>query len=230
MKKIIILFVSILTVANSFAQDKAFQKGDFSIGLGAGFAGYGTTATNAYDQLFWNGSAIVTQRVDTTENSGAISAVFPLTLEYGLSNWFGLGARVAYNKYYANGDSTNLNIKPTVYGFDGDLMLNFHFIKTVHFDMPLSIIVGYSGFTYKVNDANKSMAKDNGLNYGFALTPRIIVGKHIGLFVNVGYMGYNYPSMVFSNSTDSNLNDDNNQEFSLKGSGVNLGLGLICKF
>jgi len=230
MKKIALLFSAIvILITNLSAQDKAFQKGDFSIGLGAGFGVYQTTSTYSINAIDPNGD---TYRLGVTDQGGAAAAIFPLTLEYGLTNWFGLGARAAYSNYATNGDSTNNNIKPKVYAFDGDLTLNFHFIKTVHFDMPLVIIAGYSAFTYKTNDALQNKAKDGGFNYGFMLNPRILFGDHIGMFFNLGYMGYNYPSMVYSNMNDSNLNDNYQDDlnFTLKGSGANIGLGLIVKF
>ncbi len=80
-------------------------------------------------------------------------------------------------------------------------------------------------------DNGNAMAKDNGLNYGIALIPRIYFGDYIGMFFNLGYMGYSYPSITFSNNSDSNLNNDNNKNelFKLKGNGVNIGIGLIVK-
>jgi hypothetical protein len=52
------------------------------------------------------------------------------------------------------------------------------------------------------------------------------------MFFNVGYAGYSYPSLRFSDKTDSNLNEngDYRSTFSLKGNGANIGFGLIGKF
>lgn len=231
MKKIMIfLFCFGFLSATTYAQDKAFQKGTFLIRVGAGFAGYGTKATDVKDEWVWNGSAIVKERVTTHKNDGAASLMFPLTLEYGITNWFGAGLRGAYSKYYANADSTNNNTKPTVSSTDLGVMMNFHFIKTVHFDMPITLLVGYSGFSYKTNDVFNSMAKDAGYNIGVGLNPRIYFGDHVGMFFDLNYTSYTYPSLLFSNSNDSNLNDNANEVYTLKGNGANVGLGLIVKF
>lgn len=231
MKKISLFIVLVISFVQSLmAQDKAFKKGDFSIGLGVGMAGYGTNYHEEYDALVWTGSAIVNQRQVLTKAGGAVSVIVPLTVEYGLTNWFGLGGRFGYSKYIANGDSTNNHIVPTVHSIDGDIMLNFHFIKSPHFDMPLCVTVGYSGFSYLTNDAAGDKAKDDGVNFGLALNPRIYFGDHVGMFFNLGYMGYKYPSVLFSNNSNSDLNSSNNETFWLKGSGINFGLGLICKF
>ena len=96
--------------------------------------------------------------------------------------------------------------------------------------MPLSFYIGYSNLKYITHDNFGSMAKDNGISYGFALVPRIYFGDHIGMFFNVGYAGYNYPSLQFSDNTNANLNELNNWIYSLKGSGANIGIGLVGKF
>ncbi len=243
MKKVTLFVLVFCTSFSGLkAQDKSFQKGDITVGLGIGVAIYGTKIHEEYNSQIWNGSGISTVRIANDTTDGAASTIIPVSVEYGLSNWFGLGARFGYSKYFANADSTNNNIKPTVRGLDLDLVLNFHLVKTKRFDMPISLIVGYSNFNYKANNPNSnptplpdngnSMAKDNGLNYGIALVPRIYFGSHVGMFFNVGYMGYNYGSITFSNNSDSNLNDDNNQDrnFKIKGNGFNIGIGLIGKF
>nr|MDQ3048352.1 hypothetical protein [Bacteroidota bacterium] len=64
--------------------------------------------------------------------------------------------------------------------------------------------------------------------FGIELQPRIYFGDHVGMYFNVGYAGYSYPSIEFSDN--QNYYNSNNFKFTLKGSGVNLGLGLIGKF
>jgi hypothetical protein len=241
MKKIILVFSVISLFVNvSNAQDKAFHKGTINVDLGIGFAVYGTKTHQEYDTKQWNGTSIVDVRIKKDTNDAAASTIIPICVEYGLTDWFGIGARFGHSKYVANADSTNNNIKPSVRGLDADLLLNFHLVKGKHFDMPISLMVGYSNFRYKANNPNTApigssdngdaMAKDNGLNFGIALVPRIYFGEHFGMFFNLGYMAYRYPSIIFSNNSDSNLNDNNNELFKLKGNGGTIGIGLIGKF
>jgi hypothetical protein len=243
MKKTLVTIAAVAICINSVkAQDKAFKKGDIVVDLGVGFAVYGTKNHNEYNSRVWNGTSISTVRITEDTTDATASSIIPISVEYGITNWFGVGARFGYSKYIASSDSTNNFTKPTVRGLDADLLLNFHLVKTKRFDMPLSLIIGYSNFKYKANNPNtnpanlpdngNAMAKDNGLNYGISLVPRIYFGDHIGMFFNVGYMGFNYGSITFSNNSDSNLNDDDNQDqlFKLKGNGVNVGIGLVAKF
>lgn len=229
MKKITLLLAGIILLVNSVKAQKAFEKGNVTIDLGVGLGIYGTKLHEERDVQVWTPSGVTTIRETNDTTDGAAATIFPLKFEYGITNWLGIGARFAYSKYIAGSDSTN-NTKPTVTGLDAGLILNFHFIKTKRFDLPLSVTIGYSNFRYKANDAANSIAKDNGLNYGVALIPRIYFGDHIGIFFNLGYVGYNYPSMLFSNNKDSNLNEEDNYEFKFKFNGANLGLGLVLKF
>lgn len=229
-KQFSILALSLFFVISAVAQDKAFQKGNFLIRVGGGFAAYKTKTHNEYDAYGWTGSGFGKIRVKKDTTDGAASLMIPVTLEYGITNWFGAGLRGAYSKYYANADSTNNNTKPTVGSFDIGVMMNFHLIKTVHFDMPLTLLVGYSAFTYKANDPANSMAKDGGYNIGVGLNPRIYFGDHVGMFFDLNYVSYHYPSMQFSNSSNSDLNATNNQVYKLSGNGANVGLGLLVKF
>jgi hypothetical protein len=236
MKKTLFLafFLSLITL-HLFSQDadeKAFKKGNFIITLGAGMGGYGTEMHESYlaDSAYWDGTNLSWYKVqkDTTRNSGAVSVVIPLTLEYAVTNWLGLGLRGGYSNYL--GKDSTVSQDPKVSCIDVDGIVNLHFIKSKHFDMPLCINVGYSIFTYKAMDALESMAKDNGINFGLGLNPRIYFGEHFGMHFDLKYAAYVYPSLNFSNSTDSNINDNNQEKFSLKGKGLNFGLGFQYKF
>jgi hypothetical protein len=225
MKKfaIIIIACAFLT-ENLNAQDKAFEKGNVVIDIGTGLGLY---ATKSHEER--TNSLNIRIAKDTTD--GALSAIYPVCFEYGVTNWLGLGARFAYANYLTGNDSTTGN-KPKITGIDADLLVNFHFIKTKRLDLPLRVTVGYSSFKYLANDIAGTQAKDNGFNFGVALIPRIYFGNHIGIFFNLGYATYNYPSLKLSNNSDSNLNDDAGQNYllHLKGSGANIGLGLVVKF
>jgi len=237
MKKTVLAFAAALLLTGAVsAQDKAFKKGDMSLEIGAGFGIYGTHSydTRNVDQVVISGGVPtvvkVRQSKDTTD--GAVSAIYPITFQYGVTNWLGLGARFAFAKYIASSDSTNNNTRPTVTGIDADIFADFHLVKSKHFDMPIRVTMGYSNIHYLANDANDSKAKGGGLNYGIALVPRIFFGDHIGIYFNLGYAGYNYANLIFSDKQDSNHNTDNGQDlkYRLSGNGVNIGLGLVGKF
>lgn len=218
MKKIILIAIAVLSIAASTnAQDKAFKKGDITADLGIGFGLYGTKI----HQRFGSYSR------DTTDAAG--SSIYALKGEYGVTNWLGIGARFAFANYIEERDSIT-GIKPTSRGIDAGLVANFHLVKSKRFDMPISLMIGYSHFSIHSNDQWSTLAKANGLGYGIALLPRIYFGNHVGMFFNLGYMGYNYPNIKYSNNTDSDLNKTWDADVSLKANGVNIGIGLIGKF
>lgn len=230
MKKTTLTFVAIvLLITTSKAQKKAFHKGAVVVDLGIGISVYKTDLEDAYNGQVWNGTSFTTTRIkkDTSDVSGA--TVYPLNIEFGLKNWLGIGARVAYSKYFSEKDSLS-GIKIGVRGIDAGLALNLHLIKTNRFDMPIGVTIGYSNFMIDSKDSLNSIAKDNGLNYGVVVVPRFYFGEHIGLSINAGYMVYSYPSILFSNKNDSNINNNNDRVFKLKASGVNIGVGLLIKF
>lgn len=232
MKKLTLTIAAVALFLNfTKAQDKAFKKGDITVDLSAGFDLYGTKLHTEYNQQVYDlsGSHTVRYTHDTTDGAGG--SHFPLKVEYGVTNWLGVGARFNFSNFIEETDSIT-HIKPTTRGIDAGLVLNFHFIKSHRFDMPLSLTFGYSHFSIHGNDTAQTMAKANGLGYGISLMPRIYFGEHIGMFFNVGYMGYNYKNIIYSNKDYSNLNKQSFQDakFSLKANGLNMGIGLILKF
>jgi hypothetical protein len=252
MKRIILYFLfttfslSLLTAQ----EDKAFHKGSITVDPSIGFAIYGTKSHSEHDEDYWTGTSIATKRVveDTTDAAG--STIYGLTGEYGVTNWLGIGFRFAYSHYiqetqhdsvYTTSGLMTYTYKPKARSVDFGINVNFHLVKGKRFDMPLCLTFGYSNFKLANNnpdtdpsgyDNSGAIAKDNGMNYGILLMPKIYFGKtqHIGVAFHVGYMGYKYPSLEFSNDFDANLNDDNNWKFRLNGNGFNIGIGLSIKF
>ncbi|CAN5446065.1 hypothetical protein BH10BAC1_BH10BAC1_12140 [soil metagenome] len=231
-------------------EDKAFHKGTITVDPSIGFAIYGTKSHSEYDENYWTGTGTGTRRVKKDTTDGAGSTIYGLTGEYGVTNWLGIGARFAYSHYiqeekhdtvfFPTGIKT-FDYKPKARSVDFGINVNFHLVKGKRFDMPICLTLGYSNFKLTNNnpdtdpssyDNSGAVAKDNGVNYGILLMPKIYFGKeqHVGLAFHIGYMGYNYPSIKFSNNFDSNLNDDNNSTFKLKGNGFNIGIGLSVKF
>ncbi len=252
MKKLLFsFFIACFSFSVINAQDdKAFHKGSITIDPSIGFAIYKTKIHAEFDEDYWTGSAIAKRRVVEDTTDGAAATIFGLNGEYGVTDWLGIGFRFGFSKYIAEEEhdtvyvglvQTVYNYQPKVRSIDFGVDVNFHLVKGKRFDMPLCLTMGYSNFKYSQNnpdtdpsskDNSGAGGKDNGLNYGIHLKPKIYFGKaqHVGILFQVGYMGYTYPSILFSNNNDSNLNDENNWEYKLKGSGFNMGIGLSVKF
>jgi hypothetical protein len=252
MKKITLtLLLATFTLGFLSAQeDKAFHKGTITFDPSIGFAIYGTKSHSEHDHDYWTGTSIATKRVVEDTTDGAGSSIYGLNVEYGVTNWLGIGVRFAYSNYieetqhdtvYSFSGMQTYTYKPKARSVDFGINVNFHLVKGKRFDMPLCLTLGYSNFKLSNNnpdtdissyDNSGGVAKDNGFNYGILLMPKIYFGKtqHVGIAFHLGYMGYNYPSIKFSNNVDSNLNDNDNSSYRLKGNGFNIGIGLSFKF
>jgi hypothetical protein len=251
MKKILLLLSACFVFIAVNAQDeKAFHKGTITADANIGFAIYGTKVHSEHDEDYWTGTAIGKKHVveDTTDGAGA--TIYGVQGEYGVTNWLGVGARFAFSNYIEETQNDTVNsftgqtvytYKPKARGIDFGVNVNFHLVKGKRFDMPICLTLGYSNFKYWQNNPDTdpssynnsgSKAKDNGMNYGILLCPKIYFGKeqHVGVAFHVGYLGYNYPSFLFSNDTDDNINDENNWKYHLKGNGFNIGVGISAKF
>lgn len=254
LKKLTLVTLALTSLSASLnaQDDKAFHKGSITIDPSIGFAIYGTKVHTEYDEDYFNISTLTIDKRRVVEDTtdGAAATIFGLNGEYGVTDWLGIGFRFGYSKYIAEEEhdtvyvgltKTTYSYQPKARSIDFGLDVNFHLVKGKRFDMPLCLTVGYSNFKYSRNnpdtdpsskDNSGEGGKDNGMNYGIHLKPKIYFGKaqHVGLAFHVGYMGYTYPSVLFSNNSDSNLNDENNWEYKLKGNGFNIGIGISVKF
>ena len=248
MKKITLIALVICTsISATYAQDKAFHKGSITIDPSIGIVVYKTKSHFEQDSIYNN----VTVRSTKDDEDGAAATIYSLTAEYGVAAWLGLGFRFGYSNYFeeTKKDSAfNFNTfkydyysyKPEARSIDFGLNVNFHLVRGKRFDMPICLTIGYSNFKYSENnpdddlssnDNGNAVAKDNGMNYGILLMPKIYFGEaqHVGLAFHIGYLGSNYPSITTSDNSDSNLNDNSNALFKLKGNGFNMGIGLSIK-
>jgi hypothetical protein len=247
MKKIILVTAAFCFLLSGLkAQDeKAFHKGSIAIEAGVGLAIYGTKIHTESDQKVFTGSGFVTKRIVDDTTDGAGSTIYTINGEYGVNDWLGLGLRFGYSNYFEDTEhdtifGTAYTYKPKVRSVDFGLNVNFHLVKTKRFDMPICVTLGYSNFKYWQNNPNSNfpglpdnggaMGKDNGMNFGILLVPKIYFSDHVGMYFNIGYMGYKYPSIAFSNNSDADLNNDNNWKYTLKGNGFNIGVGIAAKF
>src|SRR5665213_2750800 len=98
MKKFTLLFIGIAILSSILkAQDKTFHKGLIVVNLGIDVSGYKTNIQDAYNNKVWNGGSFSTIRIQKNSTDGSGAAIYPLTIEYGLKNWLGVAARVAYS-------------------------------------------------------------------------------------------------------------------------------------
>ena len=227
MKKItLLLLAACLFTLHSKAQEKSFQKGRLIISLCANGAFYADKYHEERDSSFLTRITHVAK----DKKDQALAGVFPLSIEYGLTNWLGVGVRGAYTKFIDNPDSTYKYGKPKVTSTDVGLTLDFHLIKTVSFDMPIVINAGYSSFTFLQNNSVNSSAKATGYNYGIGIQPRIFFNKHFAMFFNIAYSGIDYNKIKYWDNAVSSYNDTQNASGTLKASGANLGLGFLVSF
>jgi hypothetical protein len=208
MKKIIAI-VLLLNAIQGNAQ-KSFERGTNVISAGADLG--------VYDYV----SKINSSSLSST--SKAANKSLSLQYERGIRNWLGFGAKVQMVDYFTKKDSI-LGNKPSVKSFDGIIFLNFHFARTNRFDMLAGFNLGYSQINWEARDASITEANGGGSVLDFHIQPRFYFGNHVGMFVNLSYLNYNYTNIDFTNST-SQAND----VLDLKGGGVNFGLGLQAKF
>jgi hypothetical protein len=222
MKKFLLIITSLAVFSlavfsNGKAQDDAFKQGNVAIGLGLGFGVYITEFHSTYKGAYHH---YITE--------GAVCMMYPLTAEYGVTDWLGLGGRFAYSDFLTQRDSQT-GFKRSIRIIDADMMVNFHLIKTDKFDMPIVVTAGFSNYRLAENDALHNVRKDNGINYGLSLNPRIYFNDYVGMYFVFGYGGFNYSNLTYSNDRAKNINPVGTK-ITLRGDGTNLGMGLTVKF
>ncbi len=161
---------------------------------------------------------------NTKDTSGALNRTFSLQYERGILKWLGVGAKFGYSNYYSEVDSVT-GTKPTFRAFDVSLLVNAHFIRAKYVDMFGGFNIGYSNLTYNARDQYVSGAQGGGVVFDLHIQPRFYFGKYVGVFLNLAYIHYSYPSIDFQN-TYTRQSD----ALDLRGGGVNLGIGIQGRF
>ncbi len=205
------IFVPFLLVAslNASAQ-KSFEKNANVLAFGADLGLYNYTSKVATNPR--------------SSASASLNKTLSLHYERGVLNWLGIGAKVGISDYFTERDSVTGD-KAKVQAIDASLLVNAHFIRAKYVDMLGGFNIGYSHMNYSAGDQYISNAKGGGLMYDIHIQPRFYFGKHVGMFINLAYIGYSYNHMDFTN-TFTRLDD----VVSLNGGGVNFGLGIQGKF
>lgn len=199
----------LLTSLNASAQ-KSFEKSTNVVAFGADLGLYSYTSKVATNPR--------------SSSSASLNKTLSLHYERGVLNWLGIGAKVGISDYFTERDSITGD-KPRVQAIDASLLVNAHFVRSKYVDMLGGFNIGYSHMNYSAGDQYISNAKGGGLMYDIHIQQRFYFGKHVGMFINLAYIGYSYNHMDFTN-TYTKLYD----VVSLNGGGINFGLGLQGRF
>ena len=209
MKTKITTVIFILTSLSIYSQ-VSFEKKANVIAFGADLGVYQYTSKTLYNNL--------------SSTTSAANKTLSLLYERAILNWLGVGAKIGINDYFTSVDSIT-HTKPTVQAIDATVLVNAHFVRSKHVDLLAGFNVGYSNLNYEARDASISSAKGGGLMFDLHFQPRFYFGKHIGMFINLAYINYNYQNMDFQNTSLKVVD-----VLQLKGGGVNFGLGIQGKF
>jgi len=169
-------------------------------------------------------------QIKSYPNSTALSAtnqMVNLQFERGVKNWLGLGAQIKLSQYETT-KNTLTGSNPSVQALDAIILLNAHIIRVKRLDLLAGINVGYSNLTaLNLETANQLVSKTEGggLTYDAHIQPRFYLLKHLGVFVNLAYVNYNYKNLDFTNNI-TQFSDVLN----LTGGGTNIGFGVQVMF
>lgn len=199
----------------------SFDYGSIIIEVGGGAASYWTYT---YSQGVVNGEEVILE-----EEGRSSSITFPITVEFGFKKKYGFGLRFAYQKFSEGADSIT-GIRPSQRTIDIAIVNNFHFVKRPNFDMPLSLIWGYSNLEVIFNDPLKKEGSDHGFSGGLLLTPRYYFSDNLGVYVSVGILNYVFPSIAYSNSVSEDLNENGGWSIWKGASSIGGGAGLVFQF
>lgn len=221
MKKTILFVLTVFCFQLVNIKAQAHQKGTWNIDLGIGFGIYKTKTTYEFQ--------ILEKEYRYVEEDGAVSTMIPLSVEYGISNKFGLGLELGFNNYAVD-DSTKdnngnmvLNVTESVKSKDFALFVNYHLLNSDKNDLFIGLSLGVSSINWTFDNTNYEYSGRGNL-FKFYIKDRIFFSENIGILFNLGYTSYVYNDME---SSDNNaILDDLKWDLS----GVNLGTGLALKF
>jgi hypothetical protein len=212
-KKIAILFIC-LSSLQVFAQSYSMYKGALVVEANVGVDIYGVTLKEQTKNI--------NPVKDTTVHNLAASSNFNFGLEYGLSQWFGIGIKAKFDRYAASKDTTT-HSTPTVRGIELAAVVNAHVVHVKHFDLPIGLDLGYSSLTDHENDVANTQIYGNGFYANLHINPRLYIGR-FGFNLNMGVPFINY------SLTSNNLNFNKYILADWKAVGFSLGFGIQYRF
>jgi hypothetical protein len=158
-------------------------------------------------------------------NGGAALFIFPLTFEYGVTNWLGVGGLIESSHYIQNKDSVAAGKGISGGSFDIGPIANAHFLRTPHTDLYAGVKLLFSGVKITSNDGSPIYLQSGGTVINFCFGSRFIIGNHFALSLELGYSQYSYPNGMIEGDP---LIDPNG--FALYLDGVSLSFGVGYKF
>jgi hypothetical protein len=210
MKKIIILFISVITLQQAKAQ--SFDKNSLVLSADYGFNYYSLSQQvshfNVANSLYNNTSA-------------ATSFSWNFSAEYGLFKWLGVGVLIKLDNYTTKTDSTT-GVRGTAAGFETAGTLNIHLIRATNFNLLIGADAGYSHLTYNTNDGFNDQVYGNGSWLDVHATARFYFGR-FGVNFTAYIPALNYSSFI---STSSNWQSGEDVLAAWKGTGAGLNVGI----
>ncbi len=188
---LILLLICIIPASLIHAQDSQESFDKHALVFSVGFGGSGYNINENYSASSKPG------RIFST-NFGTSSATYPVSVEYALFKWLGIGVTGQFDSYYLKKDSIS-NFQPTAKGLELGLLFNLHLIRTRHVDFLAGASIGNSNFTENT-DPNSDQLNGNCPWVNLNATLRYYFGR-IGLYGSLGYQTMNYTSLTSNNSS-----------------------------
>ena len=216
------LVIAIALLTHS-ASAQSFKKGSLLISLSEGttYSTFSTTgpADNGTSTTRTNPSG----GNDVLHTGNITGTRDPITIEYGLTNHWGLGINMGGDiyhadpsKYYGFQTATN-DIK--VITSELTLDANYHFFVTRHFDLAAFVSLGFSSVSFNGNEGDHSYQyKSGGLLFRTGTKARYYITKRFGV---MGMLS----TFITQNGTDGVKGNTvgNNYTTTLKGTAIEFG-------
>lgn len=213
MKKllVVLLFSSyqLITISQR-ANAQTFQTGSLITSISYGFDVYRiqeneieTYTTPAYSQNVTGGAACGNLNVGG---------------EFGVTNWLGLGLQFKLDSYLHK-DTGTTGIEQAN-GFEYGIVVNFHIVRHLHFDLLGGLNLGGSSLTLTSNDGFNDQVYGKGSWFDIHFTARIYFGK-FGVSATLYFPTINYPNLTSNNSTFNTYVIDS---WKAQGEGLNIGI------
>ena len=199
---ILLLFFS----SHFFIQAQSFEKGKLVAEVGIGLGIY-----NTYTLDKQNNS-------DTTDRAAAL--VFPVLVEFGITNRIGIGGLFKYSNYIEGNDS---NSTVGVNGFDFMLRPAFHFLNKNRIDMSLHANLGGTYISYRDNGITNVQATGFAGIFGGGLDVRMYVSDVFGMFIDYTYNSFSYNNLKLTD------NQGTNYFYKIGFNGGNVSTGFVFK-
>ena len=221
MKQVYLILIVALFMSNANAQ--CFKKGSLLISLSEGTS-YTTFSTSTPGNTGNSGTTANNGGTDVIHTDNITGVRDPITIEYGLTNHWGIGINMGGDIYHADpskfyGFQTATNdIK--VITSELTLDANYHFFVTRHFDLAAFTSLGFSSVSFNGNDGDHSYQyRSGGLLVRTGTKARYYITKRFGVLAMVS-------TFATRNGTDGVKGNTvgNGYTTTVKGSAIEFGL------